>query len=74
MITLEQAKLMFSEMIETSGGNYTLDFVMEAQFEEPLYVPVLIDENGEQLLPGEKLQSIEKSTGRLVDFIFPCPA
>ena len=61
-------------MIETSGGNYTLDFVMEAQFEEPLYVPVLIDENGEQLLPGEKLQSIEKSTGRLVDFIFPCPA
>lgn len=74
MITLEQAKIMFNDMIKDSGKDYKLDVVLVAEFDEPLYIPVLIDENGEQLLPGEKLQSIEKSTGRLVDYIFPCPA
>ena len=74
MVTLKEAEKLFNEMIKNSGKNYKLDTILEAEFEEPLYVPVLIDENGEQLLPGEKISSIEKLTGNLVDFIYPCPA
>ena len=74
MITLKEAENRFSEMIRDSGKNYKLDTVLVAEFEETLYIPVVIDEDGTQLLPGDKLLSIEKSTGNLVRFIFPCPA
>ena len=63
-LILKGGRVVFSEI-------YKRFFV---KFEEPLYVPVLIDENGEQLLPGEKISSKEKLTGNLVDFIYPCPA
>lgn len=74
MITQAQAEQMFEQMIKQSGAKISIDFIIDAQFEEPLYIAVVIDESGEQDISGTRLPAIRKSDGELVDFEFPCPA
>lgn len=74
MVTLEQAKKKFAEMVAESEKNYQIDGIWEVSLAEPIYVMMVIDENGDQLLPGEAFQSIRKADGSLVDFRFPAPS
>lgn len=74
MITLEQAKKMFEDMIAESKKSYQVYEVWEIDLDEPIYVMTAIDEDGAQHFPGDPFQSIRKSDGALVDFEFPCPA
>lgn len=74
MITLERAKEMFAKMISESGKNYRIDIVWEIEDEEPIYVMMVIDEEGKQQLPGRLFPAIRKSDGELVDWEYPCPA
>lgn len=74
MITLEQAKKMFEDMIARSEKSYQMYEVWEIDLNEPIYVMTVIDEYGVQHFPGDPFQSIRKSDGALIDFEFPCPA
>lgn len=74
MVTLEQAKKKFAELVAKSEKNYQIDDIWEISLAEPIYVMMVIDENGDQLLPGEAFPSIRKSDGALIDFKYPCPA
>lgn len=74
MITLEQAKKMFEDMIAKSQRSYQMYEAWEIDFDEPIYVMTVIDEDGVQHFPGDPFQSIRKSDGTLIDFEFPCPA
>lgn len=74
MITLERAKEMFTKMISESGKNYRIDIVWEIDDEEPIYAMMVIDEEGNQQLPGRLFPAIRKSDGELVDWEYPCPA
>lgn len=74
MITLEQAKKIFAQMIADSGKQYRIDNVWEIEFDDPIYVMTVIDENGNQQLPGSLFPAIRKSDGMIVDYEFPCPA
>lgn len=74
MITLEQAKAQFAKMIADSGKSYRIDNVWEIQFEDPIYVMMVIDEEGNQQLPGSIFPSIRKKDGAIIDYHFPCPA
>lgn len=74
MITLERAKEMFAQMVSDSGKNYQIDAVWEIEYDDPIYVMTVIDEDGKQHLPGDLFQSIRKRDGSLIDYEFPCPA
>lgn len=71
MITMEQAKAMFEEMIKNSDEEYCLDQISEIAFEEPIYVMIALDKDGNQIFPGEVFPSIRKKDGALIDFRFP---
>lgn len=71
MITMEQAKAMFEEMIKNSDEEYCLDQISEIAFEEPIYVMIALDKDGNQIFPGEVFSSIRKRDGALIDFKFP---
>lgn len=71
MITIEQAKVMFEEMIRNSNKEYRFDQISEVVLEEPLYVMIAVDEDGNQVFPGEVFPSIRKSDGAIVSFSFP---
>ena len=73
MITLEQAIVMFEELLKNSPEKYTVQKIWEIQFDDPLYVMVVRDERGKQVFPGEVFPSIRKADGSFVDFYFPCP-
>lgn len=73
MITLEQATAMFEELLKNSPEKYTVQKIWEIQFDDPLYVMVVRDENGKQVFPGEVFPSIRKEDGSFVEFYFPCP-
>lgn len=74
MITLEQAKKMFEDMIAGCEKTYQMYEAWEIEFDDPIYVMTVIDEEGVQHFPGDPFQSIRKSDGALIDFEFPCPA
>ena len=74
MITLEQAKMIFADMVKNANDRYEVFEVWEIELETPIYVMTVIDENGNQRLPGDPFKSIKKDTGELIDFTFPCPA
>lgn len=71
MITLEQAKSMFEEMIKNSSEAYRLDQVSELALDDPIYVMIALDKEGNQIFPGEVFPSIRKSDGATVNFAFP---
>ena len=74
MITLERAKEMFAQMIADSGREDQIDNVWEIEFDDPIYVMMVIDKEGNQQLPGRLFPAIRKSDGKIVDFEYPCPA
>lgn len=74
MITLEQAKIMFADMVAKSEKKFTIDDIWEIQFDDPVYVMTVVDTNGNQYLPGEKFPCIRKKDGTVIDYQFPCPA
>ena len=74
MVSLEQAREIFADLVKKSGEQYRIEQVQEIQFEEPIYVMIALDANGDQVFPGEKFPSIRKSDGALIDYSFPCPA
>lgn len=71
MITLEQAKAMFEEMIKNNGKEYRLDQISEIAFDDPIYVMIALDADGNQIFPGEVFPSIRKRDGAFIDFTFP---
>lgn len=71
MITIEQAKAMFEEMIKESDKEYYFDQISEIAFEEPIYVMIALDKNGNQVFPGEVFPSIRKKDGKVIDYHFP---
>lgn len=71
MITVEQAKAMFEEMIKNSDKKYRFDQISEIAFEDPIYVMIAIDEDGNQVFPGEVFPSIRKRDGAIINFRFP---
>lgn len=71
MITLEQAKAMFEEMIKNSEKKYHFDQISEIAFEEPIYVMIALDDKGNQVFPGEVFPSIRKKDGAIIDYHFP---
>ena len=71
MITIDQARAMFEEMINNSNKKYRFDQISEVALEEPLYVMIAIDQDGNQVFPGEVFPSIRKSDGAIVNFSFP---
>lgn len=73
MITLEQAKERFSDIVADCGEAIRILKVWEIQFSEPIYVVLCIDSNGKKIYPGERFPSIRKSDGVLVDWQEPCP-
>ncbi len=74
MITLEQARSLFEDMISKSGKSYQIYEVWEIDITEPIYVMTVIDDKGVQHFPGNPFPSIRKSDGTAVDFHFPSPA
>lgn len=74
MITLEQAKRIFEDMIKQSEKQYEIFEVWELDADFPIYVMTVIDENGVQRMPGDPFKSIRKEDGTLIDFSFPSPA
>lgn len=74
MITLEQAEAMFCEMVANSGKKYQVEKVWEIKFDDPIYVMMAIDKDGNKILPGDMFPSIRKEDGTVVDYNFPCPA
>lgn len=71
MITIDQAKEMFEEMIKNSEKEYYFDQISEIAFEEPIYVMIALDKNGNQVFPGEVFPSIRKKDGAIIDYRFP---
>lgn len=71
MITLERAKEMFEEMIKNSGKEYHLDQISEIAFDDPIYVMIALDADGNQIFPGEVFPSIRKRDGSFIDFTLP---
>lgn len=68
MITAEQAKVMFEEMISSKNGEYYFDQMSEIITDDPFYVMIAVDKNGKQVFPGEVFPSIRKRDGALIDF------
>ena len=71
MITIEQAKDQFRKLVEDSEKKYTIQTVWEISFNDPIYAMIAIDENGNQVFPGEAFPSIRKNDGSLVNFQLP---
>lgn len=71
MITLEQAKEIFEEMIRSNHEGYQLEQISEIAFDEPIYVMIATDREGNQVFPGEVFPSIRKKDGAVVNFTFP---
>ena len=71
MISMEQAKAMFEEMIKESDKEYYFDQISEIAFVEPIYVMIALDKNGNQVFPGEVFPSIRKKDGKVIDYRFP---
>lgn len=71
MITAEQAKEMFEEMINSQDEEYCFDQMSEIATDDPIYVMIAVDKNGNQVFPGEVFPSIRKRDGAIVDFSFP---
>ncbi len=71
MITIDQAKAMFEEMIKNCEEEYSFDQITEIAFEEPIYAMIALDKNGNQVFPGEVFPSIRKKDGAIINFIFP---
>lgn len=71
MITIEQAKEKFRKLVESSEKKYTIQTVWEISFDDPIYAMIAIDENGNQVFPGEAFPSIRKNDGSLVNFQLP---
>lgn len=71
MITLEQAKAMFEEMISNSSQEYCIDQISELALDEPVYVMIALDKKGNQIFPGEVFPSIRKADGAVINFTFP---
>ena len=71
MITMEQAKAMFEEMIKNSKKEYRLDQISEIAFEEPIYVMIAVDKDGNQVFPGEVFPSVRNRDGAIINFKFP---
>ena len=71
MISLDCAKRMFEEMVNTKGGGYCVEQVSEIAFEDPIFVMIALDSEGNQIFPGEVFPSIRKKDGKFVDFSFP---
>ena len=71
MITLDQAKEQFLKIVEKAEKKYTIQNVWEISFDDPIYVMLAIDENGNQVFPGEVFPSIRKADGSLINFSFP---
>lgn len=74
MITLEQAESKFREIIASGDESVKIAKVWEIQFEDPLYVVMCIDKNGNKIYPGERYPSIRKSDGSVIDWKEPCPS
>lgn len=74
MITIEQATRMFEEMVAKSNEKYQIEYIGEAEFEEPLYFMIVIDGQGKQRFPGEVFPCIRKADGALENYSFPTPA
>lgn len=74
MVTPEEARAIFEEMVKKSGKKYRVEYVVELHLEDPIYYMLAQDEKGKQIFPGEVFPSIRKRDGELVDFEFPCPA
>lgn len=71
MITMEQAKAMFEDMINKNDNGCCLEQISEIALEEPIYVMIAVDKDGKQIFPGEVFPSIRKKDGALIDFRFP---
>ena len=65
---------MFEDLISASEKPYEMYEVWEVEFDDPIYVMTVIDEEGIQHFPGSPFQSIRKRDGALIDFYFPCPS
>lgn len=74
MITLEQAKKVFCDMVEKADGCYEIFEVWEMDIGYPIYVMTVIDGDGNQRFPGDPFKSIKKENGELIDYSFPVPA
>ena len=74
MITLDQAKKIFSEMVEKAHDAFEIFEVWEMDIGYPIYVMTVIDTDGNQRFPGDPFQSIKKENGELIDFSFSAPA
>lgn len=71
MVTLEQAKAMFEEMVKNSEETYRVDQVSEIAFDDPIYVMIALDGDGNQVFPGDVFPSIRKRDGATINFAFP---
>lgn len=71
MITVEQARAMFEEMLRNNDKEYRFDQISEIAFEDPIYVMIAVDKEGNQVFPGEVFPSIRKRDGAIIDFKFP---
>ena len=71
MITSEQAKKMFEEMIFSKRGEYQFEQMSEIVTDDPFYVMIAVDKNGNQVFPGEIFPSIRTRDGALIDYSFP---
>ena len=71
MITLEQAKSIFEDVIKQTGEKFEIFEVWEIDDDFPIYVMTVIDENGVQRMPGDPFKSIRKENGELIDWKFP---
>lgn len=60
-------------MTKSSDG-YTLNQVSEIALEEPVYVVIAVDKNGNQVMPGQIFPAIRKKDGKIVNFDYICPA
>lgn len=71
MITLDQATELFREIVKKSEKKYMIETVWEISLDDPIYAMIAVDENGDQVFPGEVFPSIRKADGSLIDFSFP---
>lgn len=74
MITLEQAEKKLRKIIAECDKSVKVLKVWEIQFDDPLYVVMCIDKNGDKIYPGERFPSIRKRDGAVVNWQEPCPA
>lgn len=74
MVTLEEATAIFQKLIDEQKEEYTLDQISLVMFDDPLYIMIARDKDGQQIFPGEVFPSIRYADGSLVLWEYPCPA